>query len=99
MIGIGLVAVTLFFGFTGYSLLYEQLSYWGITVAGNLNEAVPLIGDQLARLLRGGETIGDNTLTRFFILHIGILASINGHKRAVRPMRPMVNTAICSPVS
>ncbi len=36
MIGIGLVAVTLFFGFTGYSLVYEKLSYWGITVAGNL---------------------------------------------------------------
>jgi ubiquinol-cytochrome c reductase cytochrome b subunit/cytochrome b6 len=76
MIGIGLVGVTLFFGFTGYSLLYEQLSYWGITVAGNLTESVPLIGDQLARLLRGGETIGDNTLTRFFILHIGILPTV-----------------------
>ena len=76
MIGIGLVGVTLFFGFTGYSLLYEQLSYWGITVAGNLTKAVPLIGDQLARLLRGGETIGDNTLTRFFILHIGILPTV-----------------------
>ncbi len=76
MIGIGLVAVTLFFGFTGYSLVYEQLSYWGITVAGNLTEAVPLIGAQLSRLLRGGEVIGDNTLTRFFILHIGILPTV-----------------------
>ncbi|MFQ5928824.1 MAG: cytochrome bc complex cytochrome b subunit [Acidobacteriota bacterium] len=73
MIGIGLVAVILFFGFTGYSLIYEQLSYWGITVAANLTDAVPLIGDQLSRLFRGGERIGDNTLTRLFILHIGIL--------------------------
>jgi quinol-cytochrome oxidoreductase complex cytochrome b subunit len=73
MAGVGILAVTLFFGFTGYTLVYEQLSYWGATVAGNLTEAVPFVGPQLARLLRGGETIGDNTLTRYFILHVGIL--------------------------
>jgi ubiquinol-cytochrome c reductase cytochrome b subunit/cytochrome b6 len=73
MAGVGILGITMFFGFTGYSLVYEQLSYWGATVAGNLTEAVPVIGSHLARLLRGGETIGDNTLTRYFILHIGIL--------------------------
>lgn len=79
MAGVGLLGVTMFFGFTGYSLVYEQLSYWGATVAGNLTEAVPLIGHHLARLLRGGETVGDNTLTRYFILHVGILpAAITG---------------------
>jgi quinol-cytochrome oxidoreductase complex cytochrome b subunit len=76
MIGIGLLGATLFFGFTGYSLVYEQLSYWGATVAGNLTEAVPVLGPYLARLLRGGEMVGDNTLTRFFILHIGILPAL-----------------------
>ena len=73
MAGVGLLGVTMFFGFTGYSLVYEQLSYWGATVAGNLTEAVPIVGHHLARLLRGGETVGDNTLTRYFILHAGIL--------------------------
>jgi ubiquinol-cytochrome c reductase cytochrome b subunit/cytochrome b6 len=76
MIGFGLLGVTLFFGFTGYSLVYEQLSYWGATVAGNLTESVPLLGPYLARLLRGGEMVGDNTLTRFFILHVGILPAL-----------------------
>jgi quinol-cytochrome oxidoreductase complex cytochrome b subunit len=76
MVGIGLLGVTFFFGFTGYSLVYEQLSYWGATVAGNLTEAVPVLGPFLARLLRGGETVGGGTLTRLFILHIGILPAL-----------------------
>lgn len=76
MIGLGLLGVTLLFGFTGYSLVYEQLSYWGITVAANLTEAVPVVGSHLARLLRGGQTVGDNTLTRFFILHIGVMPTL-----------------------
>ena len=76
MIGFGLLLCTLFFGFTGYSLVYEQLSYWGATVAGNLTEAVPGIGPTLARFMRGGETVGDNTLTRFFVFHIGVLPTL-----------------------
>ena len=76
MVGIGLLLTTLAFGFTGYSLVYEQLSFWGATVAANLVEALPLVGTVAAHLLRGGEAIGANTLTRFFILHIGVLPTI-----------------------
>jgi quinol-cytochrome oxidoreductase complex cytochrome b subunit len=76
MIGVVLLVCTLFFGFTGYSLVHEQLSYWGATVAGNLTEAVPGVGPVLARFIRGGETIGDNTLTRFYVFHIGVLPTL-----------------------
>ncbi len=76
MVGIGLLLTTLAFGFTGYSLIYEQLSFWGATVAANLIEALPLVGPLAAHLLRGGEEIGANTLTRFFILHIGVLPTV-----------------------
>jgi ubiquinol-cytochrome c reductase cytochrome b subunit/cytochrome b6 len=72
-IGMGLLGTTLAFGFTGYSLIYEQLSFWGATVAANLAAAVPLAGEHLAYFLRGGPEIGENTLTRFFVLHIGVL--------------------------
>ncbi len=72
-VGFLLMGVTLTFGFTGYSLVYEQLSFWGATVACNLVEAVPLIGPTLGNFLRGGPEIGENTLTRFFVLHIGVL--------------------------
>lgn len=76
LLGIGLLGVTLGFGFTGYSLVYEQLSYWGATVAGNITEAVPLIGPFLADFIRGGEKVGGPTLTRFFIFHVGVLPTL-----------------------
>ena len=72
-VGLLLLARTLTFGFTGYSLVYEQLSFWGATVGCNLAEAVPVVGPYIAYFLRGGPEIGGNTLTRFFILHVGIL--------------------------
>jgi len=75
-IGFLLLLTTLGFGFTGYSLIFEQLSFWGATVATNLAEAVPLVGPWMAYFLRGGPEIGGNTLTRFFILHIGVLPTV-----------------------
>jgi len=76
MIGFCLLGVTLTFGFTGYSLIYEQLSFWGATVACNLTEAVPLVGNLLGYFLRGGPEVSENTLTRFYVLHIGLLPTI-----------------------
>lgn len=76
VVGCCLLGVTLIFGFTGYSLIWEQLSYWGITVAGNILEATPLIGGYLADFMRGGPTVDGNTLTRFFVFHIGVLPTV-----------------------
>ena len=71
--GAVLMIITLLFSFTGYSLVYEQLAFWGATVATNLMDSVPVMGEHLARFIRGGDVIGANTLTRFFIFHIGVL--------------------------
>lgn len=76
MIGVGLLLVTLGFGFTGYSLIYEQISYWAAVVGTNIAEATPLIGPTLANFIRGGPEVTDNTLTRFFVLHIGVLPTV-----------------------
>ena len=75
-VGFLLLLVTLGFGFTGYSLVFEQLSFWGATVATNLAEAVPLAGPWMAHFLRGGAEVGGATLTRFYILHIGVLPTV-----------------------
>lgn len=73
MIGCGILGCTLFFGFTGYSLIYEQLSYWGATVGANITQNVPVLGDILARFMRGGDSVEENTLTRFFVFHTMLL--------------------------
>jgi len=76
ILGCFLLMITLGFGFTGYSLIYEQLSYWGATVVGNILESVPIIGPNLADFLRGGQHVGSNMLTRLFVFHIGALPTI-----------------------
>ena len=76
MIGVGLLLTTLGFGFTGYSLIYEQLSYWASVVGTNIAEATPVIGKWIADFMRGGPEVGANTLTRFYVLHIGVLPTL-----------------------
>lgn len=73
LIGMCLLICTLLTGFTGYSLVFEQLSYWGATVAANICDAVPFVGGLTKQLLLGGESYGEHTLSRFYIVHAAIL--------------------------
>lgn len=73
VIGMALLCCTLVTGFTGYSLVFEQLSYWGATVAANISDAVPFVGGFAKQMLLGGEEYNDRTLSRFYILHAAVL--------------------------
>ena len=73
MVGMTLLICTLSLGFTGYSLVYEQLSYWGATVGANIAAGVPIVGDFMRQMLLGGEAYNPRTLSRFFILHAAVL--------------------------
>ena len=73
MVGVGLFLITMLFSLTGYLLPWDQLAYWGTVVATDSTKEVPLIGEYLLRLLRGGEQVTNLTLTRFFALHVSIL--------------------------
>jgi ubiquinol-cytochrome c reductase cytochrome b subunit len=46
------------------------MSYWGAQVIVNLFSAVPVIGPDLALLIRGDFVVGDATLNRFFSFHV-----------------------------
>ena len=73
MIGMTLLVCTLLLGFTGYSLVFEQLSYWGATVGANISDTVPVVGPLIKQAMLGGEAYNDRTLSRFFILHGAVL--------------------------
>jgi quinol-cytochrome oxidoreductase complex cytochrome b subunit len=73
MVGMLLLICTLMTGFTGYSLVYEQLSYWGATVGTNIADGTPFIGGFLKKMMLAGDVYNDQTLPRFFILHAAVL--------------------------
>ena len=76
IIGGILFLLTLSFSLTGYALLNNQIAYWATTIGTNLVKEVPLVGDFLLGILRGGEDVTANTLTRFFMFHVMFLPVI-----------------------
>ncbi len=76
MVGMCLLLCTLLTGFTGYSLVYEQLSFWGATVGANIADTVPVVGGLFKQMLLGGNVYNDRTLSRFFVLHAAVLPAV-----------------------
>jgi quinol-cytochrome oxidoreductase complex cytochrome b subunit len=76
VIGVMLLLITLGFSFTGYLLPWDQLAYWAVTVGTNLVHYMPLVGGKLQNLLIGGDQIGQNTLLRFYALHVAVLPGV-----------------------
>ncbi len=76
IVGIILLLLTLLLSFTGYLLPWDQLAYWAITVGTNIASAAPLAGKWIRFLLLGGNEIAQNTLIRFYVLHVFFLPMI-----------------------
>ena len=74
--GMALLGLALAFGFSGYLLPWNKVAYFATKVGTDMAEAVPLIGEYLARFLRGGKEVGGGTLTRFFGFHVAVLPGI-----------------------
>jgi len=71
--GVVLLLATLGMGFTGYLLPWNQRAYWATTVGTAIAGTVPVIGDFILRILRGGTDLSAVTLARFFSVHIWFL--------------------------
>ncbi len=72
-VGVVLLLLTLGASFTGYLLPWDQLSYWAITVGTNIAGYAPVLGNQARAILLGGSDVGQNTLIRFYALHIIVI--------------------------
>jgi quinol-cytochrome oxidoreductase complex cytochrome b subunit len=68
-----LLVFTLAFGLTGYLLPWDQRAFWATTVATDIAGGVPDLGTLALVLLRAGWTVGAETLSRFFAIHILVL--------------------------
>lgn len=73
VIGVFLFFLTMTFGFTGYLLPWNQLSYWATTIGTEIAGSIPLIGVFVKRVLLGGDSISGETLSRFYVLHVIVL--------------------------
>ena len=73
VLGVVLLVLTLLLSFTGYLLPWDQLAYWAITVGTSIASAVPLFGQSIREFILGGTIIGQNTLIRFYVLHVFFL--------------------------
>ena len=59
--------------FTGYLLVWDQRAYWATVVGVNINGTGPIVGPYLANFFKAGPEFGDQTLSRFYSLHMLVI--------------------------
>lgn len=74
--GVVLLFLTLGFGFSGYLLPWNTLSYFATKVGTDVPAQIPGIGPLLSRILRGGSDVTGATLSRFYGIHVAILPAV-----------------------
>lgn len=85
LIGMALLVTTLGLSFTGYLLPWDQLAYWAITIGANIAQSPREVTDAIGitdwfdpgglqrLLLLGSDTVGEEALIRFYLLHVMLL--------------------------
>jgi ubiquinol-cytochrome c reductase cytochrome b subunit len=70
--GVVLLLVILAFALSGYLLPWDQKAYWATTVTINIARSGPM-GELVAGVLKGGESLGALTLVRWYAAHVFLL--------------------------
>jgi len=85
VVGIALLVLTLGLSFTGYLLPWDQLAFWAVTIGSAIAESPKEVTDTLGitswfdiggmtkHLLLGANHVGQEALTRFYLLHVIVL--------------------------
>jgi cytochrome b6 len=68
--GMLMLLVVMGSGFSGYLLPWNELSYYATRVGTQIPGKLPVVGPGLVRLLRGGDQLTGDTITRFFAAHV-----------------------------
>jgi len=71
--GCVLFVLVLGMAFTGYLLPWDQKAYFATAVGTNAASEMPLIGESVKRLMRGGTDMGTLTISRFFVAHVFLI--------------------------
>ena len=76
LVGVVLLLGTLLLSFTGYLLPWDQLAFWAVTVGTNIAREAPIVGGAFRFILLGGTQIDQQTLLRFYVLHVFFLPAV-----------------------
>jgi cytochrome b6 len=75
--GFILLGVSIFFGLSGYLLIWDERALAAVKVATGGAGAYPIIGDFLKAFLRGGIDVTGDTLIRFYAFHVSLLPLVS----------------------
>ena len=76
IIGLTLMILAIFNGFTGYSLPDDLLSGTGLRIAYSIALSIPVVGTWAAFLLFGGEFPAHDILSRLFVIHVLLIPGL-----------------------
>lgn len=71
--GFILLGIAIFFGLSGYLLLWDERAFAAVRVATGGAGNLPVIGEFIKAFLRGGIDVTGDTLTRFYAFHVSVL--------------------------
>lgn len=74
--GMALLILGLLFGFSGYLLPMDELSFFATKVGLAIPENLPVVGHAISNLMRGGLEVTEITVQRFFAWHAVVLPLI-----------------------
>jgi quinol-cytochrome oxidoreductase complex cytochrome b subunit len=98
VVGVVLLLLTLLLSFTGYLLPWDQIAYWAVTIGSTMATYVPIFNKPSQLILLGGVEVGQNTLLRFYVLHVILLPLVGALFLAVHFWRIRKDGGISGPL-
>jgi len=75
--GFILLILSIFFGLSGYLLLWDERAFAAVRVATGGAGALPFVGGFIKAFLRGGMDVTGDTIVRFYAFHVAILPLVS----------------------